>query len=203
MTCQSIREAISAELDGEAPGLPPQVVEAHLRSCASCRAFARQAADVQLALQSAPMPAPDLTTRILAHARTDRDRRLLTGPVRIGLVFVAAAQLVLAVPGLVFGSDDGAPVHVAHEMGSWDVALAVAFLFVAWRPLRAIGLLPFVAVLSVCLGATAVIDLMHGHAIAVLETSHLLELVGTALLWLLAHPVARRDLARRERVRVA
>ena len=118
-------------------------------------------------------------------------------------MFVAAAQLVLAVPGLVFGSDDGTPCTSRTRWVHADVALAVAFLFVAWRPLRAIGLLPFVAVLSVCLGATAIIDLMHGHAVAVLETSHLLELVGTALLWLLAHPVARHDLARRERVRLA
>jgi predicted anti-sigma-YlaC factor YlaD len=90
-----------------------------------------------------------------------------------------------------FGSDEGAPVHIAHEMGSWDVALAVALLFAAWRPLRAVGLLPFVAVLAAGLLGTAVIDLFNGRAVALTETTHLLELVGALLLWLLTRPPAR------------
>ena len=138
-----------------------------------------------------PVAVPDSTPSILSRAVEEWNRRWLTLPVRIGLVFVGAGQLALAVPGLVYGSDDGAPIHVAHEIGSWDLALAVAFLFVAWRPLRAVGLLPFVAVLSACLGLTAVVDLLHGRAVAVLETSHLLEVIGTLLLWLLVHPLAR------------
>jgi len=109
----------------------------------------------------------------------------------------------LALPALVYGSDDGAPVHVAHEMGSWDLALAVAFLFAAWRPLRAIGLLPFVATLAFGLCLTAVVDLVSGRAVAVVEASHLLEVIGTALLWLLARPVTRRALVQREPLRVA
>jgi predicted anti-sigma-YlaC factor YlaD len=203
MRCDDIREAISAAADGEVSGLSAAVVDAHLRSCAACRGYAQRIADLQEVLRARQLSAPDLTSRILARAAADRDARLLTWPVRVGLVFVAAAQLVLAVPGLLFGNDDGAPVHIAHEMGSWDVALAVAFLFVAWRPLRAIGLLPFVAVLSACLVATAVIDLIHGRAVAVLEFSHILEVIGTVLLWLLTHPVARHDLSRRDQLRLA
>jgi predicted anti-sigma-YlaC factor YlaD len=203
MTCSLIREVISAELDGEDPGFDRQLVDGHLRRCAGCRAFAARALDLVVATRGVRVEeVPDLSSRIVADAVASRDARLVTWPVRVGLVFVAAAQLVLAVPGLVFGSDDGAPVHVAHEMGSWDLALAIAFLFVAWRPLRAVGLLPFVAVLAAGLCLTAVVDLANGHAVALLETSHLLELVGTALLWLLARPVSRRDLARRERVQL-
>jgi predicted anti-sigma-YlaC factor YlaD len=203
MTCDIYREAISAEMDGEDPGLDQRLVDAHLRRCASCRAFAVEAADLKSALRFGRIDAPDLTAPIVARALDDWDRRWLTLPVRLGLVFVGAGQLALAVPGLLYGSDDGAPIHVAHEIGSWDLALAVGFLFAAWRPLRAVGLLPFVAVLSFCLGLTAVVDLLHGRAVAVLETSHLLELVGTLLLWLLVHPLARRARVRPPKVTVA
>jgi len=104
---------------------------------------------------------------------------------RLGLVAVAVAQLGLAVPTLLFGSDEGAPIHIAHEVGAWDLALAIAFVFAAWRPLRAVGLLPFAAALSGGLIITAIIDVLNGRAIALTETTHLLELVGTGLLWML------------------
>jgi predicted anti-sigma-YlaC factor YlaD len=203
MNCSIYREAISARLDGEDPGIARTVVDAHLRGCASCRAYATYAAELQGALPFSRVDMPDLTASIVGRAVDDWDRRWLTLPIRIGLVFVGSGQLALAVPGLVFGSDDGAPLHVAHEMGSWDLALAVGFLFAAWRPLRAVGLLPFVAVLSACLGVTAVVDLVNGRAVAVLETSHLLELIGTVLLWLLVHPRARDAPERRETLRAA
>ena len=111
-------------------------------------------------------------------------------PVRVALVAVAAAQLALAIPGLVYGTDEGAPIHVAHEAGSWSLALAVGFLFAAWRPLRAVGMLPFVGALAAGLLFTAGLDLAHGKALALDESSHLLELIGTGLLWLLVHPRA-------------
>src|SRR5205085_6412835 len=119
------------------------------------RAFAAQAADISVGLRPMPPPTPDLTSRVVGRFE-DRSVALLMLPVRLGLVLVGIAQLVLAVPSLVFGADEGAPVHIAHEAGSWDLALAVGFLFAAWRPLRAVGLLPFVVVLSACLGITAV-----------------------------------------------
>ena len=92
---------------------------------------------------------------------------------------------------LLFGNDAGAPIHVAREVGAWDLALAVGFLFAAARPLRAVGLLPFVAALSAGLVITAVIDMMNGRAVALTETTHLLELVGAVMLWLLVAPRAR------------
>ena len=82
-------------------------------------------------------------------------------------------------PGLIYGTDEGAPIHVAHEVGAWDLALAVGFVFAAWRPLRAVGLLPFAAALSAGLILTAILDVAHGRAVALTETTHLLELVGT------------------------
>jgi predicted anti-sigma-YlaC factor YlaD len=194
-TCATIREAISAELDGEASPTPHRAVTEHVAQCAACRSFALAAGDLQtVTARAAQMAAPVGTARTVTNALDERGARLATMPVRLGLVAVAAAQLVLAVPGLIFGSDEGAPIHVAHEAGAWSLALAVGFLFAAWRPLRAVGMLPFVGALSAGLVLTAAIDLLHGRALAVDESVHLLAVAGTGLLWLLAHPRARREL---------
>jgi predicted anti-sigma-YlaC factor YlaD len=188
MNCATCREAVSARLDGEEPGVPAAAVDGHLRSCAGCRAHA-EAADVlhrSLRVRAAEW-GPDLTAPILARitaegkpARSDRRRDL-----RVGLVVVALLQLVLAVPALLLGSDGGAPVHVARELGSFDAALAVGFLVAAWQPARAFGLLPVAAALVAFLAGTAVLDVAAGHAPAMAESHHLLHLVGLALVWLL------------------
>lgn len=197
MDCRTIRESCSALLDGEDASLPTSVLTNHLDGCAPCRDFVEDARALRQAIRQERPNGPDLTTRILAAAREQRHPRLREVTVlRLGLVAVALAQLALAVPGLVYGSDEGAPIHIAHEVGAWDLALAIGFLFAAWRPLRAVGLLPFVAALSAGLLLTAVIDVVHGRAVAITETTHLLELLGTLLLWMLAspRPVVRRDL---------
>jgi predicted anti-sigma-YlaC factor YlaD len=138
-----------------------------------------------------------MTGLVLAAARAERHGRDAgTTALRVGLVGVAVAQLALAVSPLLFAHDEGAPVHIAHEVGAWDVALAVGFLFAAWRPLRAVGLLPFVAALTVGLLGTAVVDVLHGRAVAIVETTHLLELVGALLLWLLTLTPRRRHVRR-------
>jgi predicted anti-sigma-YlaC factor YlaD len=39
MDCDRAREAISARIDGEDPGVPGDAIEAHLETCASCRGW--------------------------------------------------------------------------------------------------------------------------------------------------------------------
>ncbi len=92
---------------------------------------------------------------------------------------------------LVLGDDAGASVHVARELGSFHLSLAVGFLVVAWRPGRAAGLLPVVAVLAACLTVTGVVDVAAGRTPVVTETHHLLDLLGLGLVWLLADPTRR------------
>ena len=115
-----------------------------------------------------------------ANRERDRWRWLLAG--------LAAVQLAAAMPGLLLGEDAGASVHVAHELGSWDVALAVGFLFAAWRPARAWGMLPLVAALVGCLVLTTGLDVADGHARLAHEAAHILEVAGLAVLWVLARP---------------
>jgi predicted anti-sigma-YlaC factor YlaD len=194
MNCTTARNAISARFDGEDLGADPRALDEHVRGCADCRAFARDAATMHREVRLARAPAvPDLTAPILSaigargrhHAGHER-------ALRITLVAVALAQLVTAVPALVLGDDAGLPVHAARHIGSFDLALAVGFLFAAWRPSRIPGLLPVVTALAACLVGTSVLDLLDGRAGPLSETQHVVEVVGLAAAWLLAHPLRPR-----------
>jgi predicted anti-sigma-YlaC factor YlaD len=105
---------------------------------------------------------------------------------RIGLVMVAVTQLLLWVPVLLFGHDRGAPVHVAHEMGAFDVAVAIGFLVAARRPGRAMGMLSLVGVAAGLLVVTAAVDLVAARTDVSDEAPHLLVVAGWLLLWRLA-----------------
>jgi protein SCO1/2 len=65
--CPRFREAVSARADGEDPGLPDELVDAHLARCGGCRVFA-DAVETQhrRSRVRAAAPVPDLTERIMA-----------------------------------------------------------------------------------------------------------------------------------------
>jgi predicted anti-sigma-YlaC factor YlaD len=185
MECTTIREASSATLDGEASSAPPGAIAAHLETCADCRGYVDDIRAVRGSLmQSGSWP--DATTLVLDAAKRERHGR---GPrtlvLRVALVAVAGAQLAIAIPALFQTGHAG---HVAHEVAACDIALAVGFIFAAARPLRALGLLPLAAALSLALIVTTAIDVRAGNAAALTEAPHVLALVGAALLWLLVLP---------------
>jgi predicted anti-sigma-YlaC factor YlaD len=92
---------------------------------------------------------------------------------------------MVGLPDFLFG-DGGAPLHLARELGSFDLALAVGFLFTAWRPIRAYGLLPLAAALAAGMALTSAVDVAEGRAAALSESAHQLELLGVVLVWQLA-----------------
>jgi RNA polymerase sigma-70 factor (ECF subfamily) len=198
MDCRFYREAISVRIDGETEVLESQALDAHLASCRSCRDWALAAQQVTrrvrvAAAEAVPDLAPSIMARLAASpAGADEGRGRLrpaaspTSLARFTLLLVALAQIGLAVPGLM-GDDSGAPVHVAHEQGSWALALAIGLLVVAWRPSRAAGTLPLVATLVACLTFTTALDISAGRTIASAEAPHFLALLGVGLLWLIAH----------------
>jgi predicted anti-sigma-YlaC factor YlaD len=194
MNCDTARNAISARLDGEDLGADPDAVDSHLRHCAECRAFAREGAAMHRDARMARAPAvPDLTASILAAIGAEtrqqggHDRAL-----RVTLAIVGVIQLIAAVPALVLGDDAGVSVHAARHIGSFDLALAVGFLFAAWRPSRLPGLLPVVTALVACLVGTSVLDVLDGRTGALSETQHVVEVIALAAAWLLAHPLPWR-----------
>lgn len=186
MDCASAREAISALLDGEPAGVGGALLEEHLVGCSACRAWRDSAHELNRrsrlsAAHELPRPSPQLLA-VAAEAWKASRPRFGSAVTRVGLVAVAAAQAVFALPDLVFGSDHGAPVHVAHETGSFDVALAVGFLVAAWRPARAQGMRALVGCVALLLVGTAVVDLLAGRTTVLDEAPHLLAVAGWLLL---------------------
>jgi copper transport protein len=192
MDCEQVRQVLSARLDGEDPGGEAATVDSHLAGCAACRDWL--AAAQRLARHSRLVAAPqvpDRTEKILAAAQAERCAPAPADetrgrPARLGLVAVATIQVALTVPALIFGHDHAAPMHVAHELGSFDLALAAGFLAAARRPARAAGMLPLVGIAALCLIGTAAADLVGGHTDVVDEAPHLLAVVGWLLLRRLA-----------------
>lgn len=194
MSCAQIREALSARLDGEDPGVDEPTLYAHLAGCGGCRAFAHEAEDLHRAVRLAPAPAiPDLAPAVLAAIGDDTraDRRTATAPgrdvvqvLRWVLVALAVAQIVVAIPALL-GNDAGLPVHTARHLGSFDLALGLGFLYAAWRPGRIGGMLPIVAAIVVCLVASSLLDIASGNTAALGESHHLADFGGLLVMWLI------------------
>jgi predicted anti-sigma-YlaC factor YlaD len=193
MNCTHIRQAISARLDGEPLGIDPDVLDAHLASCADCRAFAVAVGDLHGAMRLAPAPEiPDLTPGILAAIGAESTRDDTQLALRWILAILALVQIAIAVPALILGSDAGLPVHTARHLGSFDVALAVGFLFAAWRPSRIPGLLPVVVALVACLVGSSMLDVIAGNTAALSEAHHVTDFAGLVVVWLLSRPATRR-----------
>ncbi|MDK3256344.1 zf-HC2 domain-containing protein [Blastococcus capsensis] len=195
MQCSAFREAASARLDGEALGMSESALDRHLAACPGCAAWAAEAAVVsrRARLTSAP-PVPDLTARVLIAlpkempgVRAAARARLVGSALRLALVAVAVAQAGLAWPALMSGTAAmSAPLHMAHETGAWNAALAVAFVAVAARPRWAAGSLPFLSAFTVFLLATTVADLAAGHVHLDRALVHLLLLAGVVLICVVA-----------------
>jgi predicted anti-sigma-YlaC factor YlaD len=174
--------------------MDPTLVQAHLAACAACRADLTQASRLQRWLRLRPAESvPDLTPAILARIGPTEPgpRPAAQREVRIALAVLAGLVAVLPLPAPLLADEAGAPLHLARELGAFQVALAVGLLLVAWQPQRRVQLLPVLAVLSVCPAVIAVLDVAGGRTPASAEGHHLVQLAGLGLVWLLAHPPGR------------
>jgi predicted anti-sigma-YlaC factor YlaD len=205
MRCTRFREAISARIDGEDPGLPTGEIDVHLAECPDCRAWADAAASPALRSVASPTGPvavdPALLARLVrptATAATAHHGLLSTLEWRVVLAIIGLAQVVLAWPGA-FLDGGHASIHLAHELTAWDMGLAAGFLVVAWRPARAWGMLPLVGVLVAAMVVTSAVDLASGHALLGRETVHALALAGLGCVWALARRAPRSSVV----VRVA
>jgi predicted anti-sigma-YlaC factor YlaD len=182
MDCDRAREAISARIDDEDSGVPDAVLAAHLDDCAACRAWEQRAHVVtRRARLGGALLDHDLTARVLA-AVPPPARRLRRVMQRWSLVAVALAQLAVTVPLLVLGHDHDAGTHAAHELGSFDLALAIAFCVGAIRPALSAGLAWPCCIAAGGLVGTAVLDLIGGQTFGADEAQHLIALAGALLL---------------------
>lgn len=188
MECEYWREAISARGDGEDPGIDPRILEAHVRSCARCRAFEREleAMGMSFRLNTAP-PMPDLSSRVVKRVAL-LDRLGRWGVLRAALGVLALQIIFFAVPSMLSGGDAGSSDHDLRHLGSFSIAYAVGLLVVVARPARARTMLPVAAVLAGALVLTALGDVATGRVPLPSEAVHLSEVASVPLVWLLAVP---------------
>ena len=187
--CLRIRDALSAQLDGEPMGMRASEVDSHLAGCPDCVAWYAAAARVTRLARVAPAaPTPDLTARILAASgRVSPPRRYAMTVARVALALIGLAQAVLAVPALALGADGmHPPMHVAHEGGAWNLALAVAFVAAAMRPRSAAGLLPVLGAFVAALVVVSVPDLATADVPALRLAEHLPAVIALLLVAVLA-----------------
>ncbi len=182
MDCDTIRVAISTQIDGEAPWLPSDALATHLADCPACRDWQRRAhtATRRVRLGGAFLD-HDLAPGVLAAVPVASDRTRLRLARRWLLIALALAQFAIAVP-MLLGHDREAGVHAAHELGSFNLALAIAFAVGAVRPKLSAGLAWPCGIAAAGLVTTAIIDLIGGQAIGADEAQHLVALAGAALL---------------------
>jgi predicted anti-sigma-YlaC factor YlaD len=183
MDCDSAREAISARIDGEDPGPLASALDDHLTSCAACREWQQRAHMVtrRARLGGSFLDhdlAPGLLAAFPAHEAWWRKRSVQRG----ALLALALGQLAVAAPMLFLGHDREAGVHAAHELGSFNMALAIAFVVGAVRPRLSAGLAWPCGIAAVCLIGTAAADLFSGQAIGADEALHLVAVAGALLL---------------------
>ena len=194
MDCQRSRDIISARLDGEATAFEAEAVYDHLAVCSACRRWEDEALRCSRSVRIGTAgPVPDLSARILAAVTATgspdlpaRRRRLDPNATRAALGVLGFLQLLAGLPALLFGVDGGAPIHVAREIGSFDLALAVGFVFAAWRPAYAPGLLPVAAGLVVALAGSTAADILRNQVSAVAEAGHSPQVLGLMLVAVLA-----------------
>lgn len=183
MDCDSAREAVSARIDGEASEVADVVLDDHLASCAACRGWQQRAhAMTRRARLGGAFLSHDLAPLVMAAVPAPAARSRRRAVQRGALLVLALAQLAIAAPMLILGHDREAGVHAAHELGSFNLALAVAFAAGAVRPKLSAGLAWPCAIAAAGLVVTALADLFSGQALGTDEAMHLVAVAGAALL---------------------
>lgn len=114
--CARARESASARLDGELAELPAAQLEAHLRSCQECRAYAAGIEVVTRGLRAAALEQPGVAAFV---PRRHRRRGLIPAAAAAAIV-VAVAGSSFAIGGM-FGKQAS---HVPQPATTRTVALA-------------------------------------------------------------------------------
>lgn len=199
--CARFREALSADLDGEELPIARGELDAHLRSCPSCRAWRAGIADVTRLLRVRTAErAPDLVGRVRAAADSrwrSRVPRLVLGAVAICQLLLGVVQLPWPVELPALGHGDG---HLFNESTAWNLALGCGLLVSAARPQLATGLVPALAAFLVVLTGFSAVDAVGGAVTPARLISHAPLVLGfAALLWTVAEqrrgpraPIGRR-----------
>lgn len=132
-TCNTVREHLSAAIDGEVRGALPAAMARHLRKCADCRTFEQRATTMTRHLRISVLePVPDLTGQILERvaALTPVSTEVRVAP-RARVPFapllarwaMAVVPLGLAVSSLASGAFAKPHIVPSHPVTRCTVAL--------------------------------------------------------------------------------
>lgn len=190
MTCDHIRELISASVDGEGDAADMNAIEKHVKTCQPCRAFHDEAWTLRR----------DLRVRSVAATRAPIDRPgrdlNIIGPLRAVsalrvLLFVIGGTLLILNAQAILSSSSSTAAHVSRHDGVFGTALGFGMLAVAAKPHRAIGLVPLTSALAVLMAIVGTADLASGNATIVAEAIHVVEFGGLVCLWVISGGPAR------------
>jgi predicted anti-sigma-YlaC factor YlaD len=209
--CQYFREHLSADLDGEVGPTGPgdgaaalAAAQRHLAGCAACTRWFADVTRINRLVRTAPAePGPGLTTAQMddllallpAPARTGPPRWRAVARVALGLLGLAqvvVGALALVVPhggdtghgahGAHAGLSASGMVHMSHEYAAWSIAVGIAFVVGAAWTRHLAGALPVLASFVGVLVTVSVVDLVDGTVDADRVASHVLIVLGLALI---------------------
>ena len=178
MECDAARELISAQIDGDAA--PSAELDAHLESCTACSAWRESVHSMARRLiRPAGTVTPGRTYTPTPPRGFSRYRII-----RFVLAWTGLLLIVWNIPDLFAGGVEVELIHLSRHQSAFSMALGATFLFVAWRPDRAYGMVPVAAVFTITL-AGATVDLLNGASTIARESRHVVEILGLALVWVL------------------
>ena len=183
MGCEQWQEAIGALLDGEDSGMSRELVDAHVDRCSACQQFRELSHELRRAQVREAVAQPDLapsvvkTAKLMDGTRTWSIARGVLAVCAIEVLFFSLRELLSA------GSN-----HDIRHLGAFSIAYAAVMFVVVFRPARARAMLPVALMLGVAIGLSAIFDVIAGHIPLVGEIVHIPELIGVAMIWLLALP---------------
>jgi predicted anti-sigma-YlaC factor YlaD len=201
--CDDVRLSLSARLDGEPMPLSASIVDTHLVSCVTCRAWLDGAERVTRAVRVQPVSVPDLTARILARLQADGTVATLPAKARLSakaardwaarmrwaLGALAVVQLMLAVPALL--GEAGHDAHSGREVAALEIAISVGLLVAAFYPEYARVFAPVAVTLVICFAAISTLDTIEGAVTASRVAVHLLTVAQAAVVWWVARNASR------------
>ncbi|HVW41372.1 MAG TPA: zf-HC2 domain-containing protein [Amycolatopsis sp.] len=195
MDCATAREAISAALDGEDPGVEAAALDSHVRTCADCATWQHEAAAVsRLVRIDRAGDSPDVTDEVLDHFVPPRKPAPVDRP-RWALGFAALSQFSIVVsqlflPQQVGGGMSVAPSsHMEHEAVAFNFAVGIVLLWVTARPRRARSQLPVLLSFAAVLMVLSLLDVLQGNVGWSRLATHLPLLLGVVCTAL----IGRRD----------
>ncbi|HEY7174719.1 MAG TPA: hypothetical protein VH442_07370 [Micromonosporaceae bacterium] len=202
VTCATWREGLSARLDGESAGawadhVDNAALDAHLEACEPCRQWYANAAVVTRLARfagTADGVGPGVADSVL-DATPGPTRAHIARVLRGVLAVIGAGQLLLALAQFAgpMATSSTTIMHMTHEFVAWNAALGASFLFIAWRRTRPAALLPLLTAFVGLLTVLSIDDFVHGTVTTARLASHVLLVVGYAVVVAMSRPALAFD----------